>query len=432
MTNEKWASGASSRALRWKLGVALSTWERKAAGEGVCGSGVSQWMSWVGATARLEMLVRVMPFYAPIPTHDDLDAAFAGDDDEPNPQINPSPVPPGAYDFERDYPYDYPPPGSPPHPSDRALPNDYGNTNGRIPTSPVGSRPQGPSFVRRAVGALLPQHYSSVPTADPHPVLGGGIENDGVFANVMAKPQPQRAAIAENEDAVRDSLPSYADARADAVPPYWETVVHAPEDPSAILVDNLPAGSVFILVLNILISYLFQFVGFFLTYLLHTTHAAKYGSRIGLSLTLIQFALYSRSAAQQEPRPPPAYDDSSPTAPVPNDQITLSSRDWLPILLLTTGSSLVLSPHNASCNCIPIAWLLLLYSIIGYWRVKRWETSLRSSQTHAITPQQRPAPRGDSTSHVRIDEHGDMLVIPSRSSLAEARLARDLRVAGLL
>lgn len=379
-----------------------------------------------------------MPFYAPVPTHDDLDAAFAGDDDQLSPQTTtsllPSPAPPGAYDFERDYPYDYPPPGSPPHPSDRALPNDYGNTNGRIPTSPVRSLPQGPSFVRRAVGALLPQHYSRVPTADPLPVLGGGIENDGVFANVMAKPQPQRTAVAENgdtylvsEDAVRDSLPSYADARADAVPPYWETVVHAPADPSAILVDNLPAGSVFILVLNILISYLFQFVGFFLTYVLHTTHAAKYGSRIGLSLTLIQFALYSRSAAQQPGKdsPPPAYDDS-PTAPVPNDQIALSSKDWLPILLLTTGSSLV--SFTMPLVNVFLAWLLLLYSIIGYWRVKRWETSLRFSQTHAITPQRRPSP----TSHVRVDEHGDILVIPSQSSLAEARLTRNLRVAGLL
>ena len=282
------------------------------------------------------------------------------------------------------------------------------------------------------MGALLPQHYSRVPTADPHPVLGGGIENDGVFANVMAKPQPQRTAIAENgdtylvsEDAVRDSLPSYADARADAVPPYWETVVHAPVDSSAILVDNLPAGSVFILVLNILISYFFQFVGFFLTYLLHTTHAAKYGSRIGLSLTLIQFALYSRSAARQDAAQPPLAD--SPTAPVPNDQITLSSRDWLPILLLTTGSSRLFSTMHPVT--VFLAWLLLLYSLIGYWRVKRWEASLRSSQTHAITPQRRPA---DLSSNVRVDEHGDMLMIPSQSSLAEARLTRDLRVAGLL
>lgn len=32
-----------------------------------------------------------------------------------------------------------------------------------------------------------------------------------------------------------------------------------------------------------------------LTYLLHTTHAAKYGSRAGLGITLIQYGFVSRS-----------------------------------------------------------------------------------------------------------------------------------------
>ena len=33
-----------------------------------------------------------------------------------------------------------------------------------------------------------------------------------------------------------------------------------------------------------------------LTYLLHTSHAAKYGSRAGLGITLIQYGLYSRES----------------------------------------------------------------------------------------------------------------------------------------
>ena len=45
------------------------------------------------------------------------------------------PARPNAYDFEREY--DFPPPGSPPSPSTSALPNDYGNSNGHLPTSPV-------------------------------------------------------------------------------------------------------------------------------------------------------------------------------------------------------------------------------------------------------------------------------------------------------
>lgn len=106
---------------------------------------------------------------------------------------------PGTYDFEREY--DYPPPGSPPRPSARALPNDYGNSNGELPISPVRISPPRPSFFRRAVGALLPSHYVRVPTeSQSSRARGGGIENDGVFANVMAKPQRTRTVQMEDGD----------------------------------------------------------------------------------------------------------------------------------------------------------------------------------------------------------------------------------------
>lgn len=105
---------------------------------------------------------------------------------------------PGAYDFEREY--DFPPPGSPPRPSSRALPNDFGNSNGLLPMSPVQIPKPRVSFLRRAVGAILPTHYARVPTTESHSTrpTGGGIENDGVFANVTAKPQPARVIHTED------------------------------------------------------------------------------------------------------------------------------------------------------------------------------------------------------------------------------------------
>lgn len=107
---------------------------------------------------------------------------------------------PRAYDFEREYDYDYPPPGSPPDPS-IARPNDIGNTNGTLPTSPLRPNPTRPSLFRRVAGALLPQHYQRVST-DPQStrLVGGGIENDGVFANVMAKPGRSVQVRTENGD----------------------------------------------------------------------------------------------------------------------------------------------------------------------------------------------------------------------------------------
>jgi hypothetical protein len=133
----------------------------------------------------------------------ELEAAFESDDDDGNTESTPLHIHPldagphsadsassipAAYDFERDY--DYPPPGSPPRPSAVALPNDYGNSNGQIPTSPVSVSVPRPSFFRRAVGAVLPTHYIRIPAESQRAqTRGGGLENDGVFANVMAKPQ---------------------------------------------------------------------------------------------------------------------------------------------------------------------------------------------------------------------------------------------------
>lgn len=66
------------------------------------------------------------------------------------------------------------------------------------------------------------------------------------------------------------------------------------------IIDHLPTGSVFSFLWNLLISISFQFVGFLLTYLLHTTHAARFGSRAGLGVTLIQYGFALRSRPEED------------------------------------------------------------------------------------------------------------------------------------
>lgn len=133
----------------------------------------------------------------------ELDAAFA--DDDPDQDSHHAPLVreptssiPGAYDFEREY--DFPPPGSPPAPSSHALPNDFGNSNGLPPSSVARPSPPRPSFLRRAVGALLPSHYIRVSNSDASSsrIVGAGTENDGVFANVVAKPQRAQSQVASD------------------------------------------------------------------------------------------------------------------------------------------------------------------------------------------------------------------------------------------
>lgn len=95
------------------------------------------------------------------------------------------------------------------------------------------------------------------------------------------------------------------------------------------------------------ISFFFQFIGFLVTFLLHTTHAARYGSRAGLGLTLIQYGFSSRMTNSLPPPEPsggqgihgwdPVVPGDPPNDP-PNVEVTpITSRDWLSILFMTLG-----------------------------------------------------------------------------------------------
>ncbi|KAA1466358.1 hypothetical protein DENSPDRAFT_767134 [Dentipellis sp. KUC8613] len=382
--------------------------------------------------------------YAPLPNpHTDplstteMDAAFDDDDEDEDVAIAESrpltsaprsPPAPGTYDFENvDY-ANFPPPGSPPRPSSSALPNDFGNSNGLLPSvDEIPHDAHGPrrSWFRRTAAAVLPHSYVERWGLDyerPAGIVGGGTGNDGVFANVTAKPsRPLQIRQGDEiylvpEEAQKDVPPSYASAQADAVPPYWETTIHAPSASDTygeMIIDALPTGSLFSFLWNLLVSVSFQFVGFLLTYLLHTTHAARFGSRAGLGVTLIQygFALRSRPEGQTDadgwgwrmgmgqPTGDPAeatptfataaqaeeyykglnitMDHGMPTgmASEPIDNVNFvndATTDWLSFFLMTIG------------------WFILLTSLLGFWRVKRWERNILASQRENSPPDVNP------------------------------------------
>ncbi|KAH8831755.1 hypothetical protein DL96DRAFT_1588899 [Flagelloscypha sp. PMI_526] len=412
----------------------------------------------------------------------ELNAAFEDSDDEHDDHSETTPLnigggqnraPPqaqiGHYDFERDFDWMAPPPGSPAAPTSTAVPNTIGNSNGIVPDDPVlpPMHPR-PSFFRRALGAVLPSHYVSIPTAESSTRIGGG--NDGVFANIMGKPQPARTVRDENgevhivpEEVQKDVPPTYVEAQADSVPPYWETTVHAPVASMAdgeMLVDDLPTGSFLTFLVTMGISFFFQIVGFLLTYLLHTSHAGRYGALGGLGMTLIQFGFYTKqreddpetlaletqwwethgvgivtgTATASFPTATLGVRDDAADAAVPTDDsyvvTSLATKDWLAFFVMTVG------------------WFFLLSSIIGFLRVKRWERHVRASNAPPPTP--RHLSRSDMQrdmeirrnlesvfglgmeQNVRHDENGSIIVIPDQNRLEEERLTRDLRAAGLL
>lgn len=273
-------------------------------------------------------------------------------------------------------------------------------------------------------------------------VVGGGIGQDGVFANLSAKPERRRrgqnsgsADDRGDDDDLEDEMqpPTYEIAAADAVPQYWETTilggsvhplanglgwtpggahVGAIED---LIVEGLAVGNFFGFAWNLLVSMTFQFVGFLLTYLLHTTHAARCGSRAGLGITLIQYGFYLRTRAS-EIADGKVFDQGSfngnggafspgpgngawfgedqtadggagrrtvqPTQPSV-DGATLADlfaaqADGQPV---NVGDQNITDSMSQSTEWLAyvlmvLGWTILLSSMLSYWRIWRWGKSL--------------------------------------------------------
>ena len=162
-------------------------------------------------------------------------------------------------------------------------------------------------------------------------------------------------------------LQTYEAAAADAAPPYWETTILTPGsyDPNEVYISGLPVGSFFSFIWNATISMSFQLVRFLLTYLLHTTHAAKNGSRAGLGVTLIQYGFYLKSAEdivpgggdEDVPEDPDRHDwDPSKGEFGDGDGATgISGQEWMAYALMVVG------------------WFVLIRSIAEYVRARRTE-----------------------------------------------------------
>ncbi|KAJ8698316.1 hypothetical protein PTI98_005039 [Pleurotus ostreatus] len=373
--------------------------------------------------------------YAPLPNprsdrdaHEEMEAAFDHSDDEDDVDasesqpLNPQPTsptavgsshenprfptpetynngttsrPPGTYDFEN-VDYDYPPPGSPPLPSAYARPNEIGNSNGQIPDFELDAsrRPRG-GWLKRTIAAALPASASttmaSLPTSRPSQQR----REQRVMNSHLQKIQDQKP-------------PSYASAQADAVPPYWETTVHAPFAPDSLgemIIDNLPTGSLFSFLWNMLVSISFQFVGFLLTYLLHTTHAARLGSRAGLGVTLIQYGLALRGRVENGFSGEDAWTGWDGTAaPSPSGEYNYppgggmmgsGNATDVPVPTLTEEEQAAALMANATTEWLSfflmtVGWFILLTSLLGFLRVKRWERGILNSQQNTSTTPAEP------------------------------------------
>lgn len=152
-----------------------------------------------------------------------------------------------------------------------------------------------------------------------------------------------------------------------------------------VYVDGLPVGSLFSFIWNGMISTSFQLVGFLLTYLLHTTHAAKNGSRAGLGLTLVQYGFFTGGSSpnangdaanpgQFAGSPPdPNSHDFDPNNVNGQDPANgsghagMSSSDWISYVLMIVG------------------WFILIRAVVDFLRVKRHEKMVLDSPSRGLS-----------------------------------------------
>lgn len=149
----------------------------------------------------------------------------------------------------------------------------------------------------------------------------------------------------------------------------------------------MPVGSFFSFVWNAMISMSFQFVGFLLTYLLHSTHAAKNGSRAGLGITLITYG-FSMKGADDIGAGGMGNDDNSDgqgfvNPPDPNahnfDPNTvnqsagsgggvsdISGSDWIAYIMMVVG------------------WFILIRAVADYLRARRHEQLVLQSPDRGL------------------------------------------------
>jgi Protein of unknown function (DUF2370) len=151
-----------------------------------------------------------------------------------------------------------------------------------------------------------------------------------------------------------------------------------------VYVEGLPVGSLFSFVWNAMISMSFQIVGFLLTYLLHTTHAAKNGSRAGLGITLVQYGFQMKgSAALRDPTGQPSGDMmGNPTDP--------NSHDYDPSIATgdaTTGDSTVggiTTTDWFAYILMIVGWFILIRSVSDFIKARRHEQLVLQSPDRGL------------------------------------------------
>ena len=121
----------------------------------------------------------------------------------------------------------------------------------------------------------------------------------------------------------------------------------------------------------------FQLVGFLLTYLLHTTHAAKNGSRAGLGITLVQYGFYMKGSGSAISPPANGQDPQYAQPPDPN------SHDFDPNQVNQEAAQGMDSGSSGGIGDIASSeWLAYILMIVGWFILIRAVSDFLKARRH--------------------------------------------------
>lgn len=144
-----------------------------------------------------------------------------------------------------------------------------------------------------------------------------------------------------------------------------------------------------------MISMSFTLVGFLLTYLLHTTHAAKNGSKAGLGITLVQYGFYMRSGRSTTPSPTNGQD---PAFTAPQDP---NSHDFDPNFISdsaaaaaaaaiadssqqASGTTGVANSDWLAYTLMIVGWFILIRAVSDFFKARRHEQLVLQSPDRGL------------------------------------------------
>ncbi|KAL7751231.1 hypothetical protein RI367_003437 [Sorochytrium milnesiophthora] len=254
-------------------------------------------------------------------------------------------------------------------------------------------------------------------------------QNDGVFANMSAKPErpvsPAAGAVASSAASVMSSElpPDYSATMEDSLPPphyaggnsgnsnmypghaaalqqqqpRWMTWLRrrnpyesAPAEAERVLsqhqidyevdtagmthvlVDGLNVGSLFTFFITMFCSMSFQLVGFMLTYIMSMSHAGRKGSKAGFGVTLLQYGVFLRAKSLGIEDPDSPFAD--PADPFDRDMPP-------PAATPEQMAQLAQRTEWLAYFLMALGWLVIAHSTFQYLKMRRVAKAAMASAT---------------------------------------------------